>query len=188
CRGGYWRRCGRDGQHRSGADGRRDSRRRRWRGCRHTRCQPFAIAAAPRFFLLSSTDRLRRASSPGPLNTSGRGRRHAGAFVTLSIYLNRMPKFAAVVFLLATWNARVLAQTEPGAPPPNVQMRLGPLYVNPRIALTNAGTDTNVFNESVNPKSDFTVTVTPGTDLWLRVGPTWLQSNINEDLVWFQKY
>ena len=99
-----------------------------------------------------------------------------------------MRRLAVVVFLLALSNSAALAQTERGGPPPNVRMRVGPLFINPTLALTNAGTDTNVFNESVNPKSDLTVTVTPGTDLWLRMGPTWLQSNIAEDLVWFQKY
>jgi len=67
-------------------------------------------------------------------------------------------------------------------------MRIGPLYVNPTIALSNAGQDTNVFDEAPNPKTDFTVTISPGTDLWLRFGPTWFQSNIKEDLVWFNKY
>ena len=44
------------------------------------------------------------------------------------------------------------------------------------MALSNAGTDTNVFNEATDPKKDFTVTVTPATDLWLRLGPSWLQA------------
>jgi hypothetical protein len=67
-------------------------------------------------------------------------------------------------------------------------MRLGPLYVNPTLALTNAGVDDNVFNEATNPKRDYTVTITPATDLWLRFGPTWFQSNIREDIVWFNKF
>src|SRR5258708_13725395 len=67
-------------------------------------------------------------------------------------------------------------------------MRIAPLYITPTLGLSNAGRDTNVFNDSKNPQSDFTVTITPATDLWLRLGPSWLQSNIREDIVWFQKF
>lgn len=69
-------------------------------------------------------------------------------------------------------------------------MRIGPLGVTPRFELTNLGVDTNVFNEptDANPKSDFTATFTPSVDIWLRLGRSWLQTNIREDLVWFQTY
>lgn len=76
----------------------------------------------------------------------------------------------------------------PGEPPPTVRMRIGPLFINPTLNLSNAGRDTNIFNDSKNPQEDFTVTISPGTDLWLRFGPTWLQGNIREDIVWFQKF
>jgi hypothetical protein len=62
--------------------------------------------------------------------------------------------------------------------------------MNPRLALSNLGVDTNVFNEptDANPKKDFTATITPTTDLWLRLGRSWLQATIREDIVWYQKY
>ena len=64
------------------------------------------------------------------------------------------------------------------------------MAMNPRIQLANLGVDSNVFNEAAdqNPKKDFTLTVTPSTDVWMRVGPSRLLLNIHEDLVWFQKY
>ena len=37
-------------------------------------------------------------------------------------------------------------------------------------------------------QKDFTVTVTPATDLWLRFGRTWINGNIKEDIVYYQKY
>src|SRR5947207_4780767 len=80
---------------------------------------------------------------------------------------------------------------EPGAPDPaKVRVRLGPLSLNPTFALTNAGIDTNIFNEpdQLAPKRDFTMTVTPATDLWLRFGRTWLTGSIKEDLVYYNKY
>jgi hypothetical protein len=67
---------------------------------------------------------------------------------------------------------------------------MGPLWLNPTLSLTNAGIDTNVFNESLadQPKRDFTLTVSPQTDLWLRMGRTWVMGNIKEDIVWYNKY
>src|SRR5262249_55080341 len=48
----------------------------------------------------------------------------------------------------------------------------------------------NVFNEAADqgPKRDFTLTVTPATDFWLRLGSSWVTGNIREDLVWFEQY
>jgi hypothetical protein len=78
-----------------------------------------------------------------------------------------------------------------GAPDPEqVRIRIGPVWINPKISLSNFGIDTNVFNEpsDANPKRDFTLTVTPATDLWLRLGRSWLQLNVKEDVVWYQTY
>jgi hypothetical protein len=74
--------------------------------------------------------------------------------------------------------------------PENVRLRLGPLYLNPTIALTNLGVDDNVFNDPASgaPKRDFTLTVTPKTDLWLHMGPTWVVGGIKEDINWYQQY
>ena len=67
-------------------------------------------------------------------------------------------------------------------------MRIGPLNMSPRFELTNFGVDTNVFNEptDADPKEDITATFTPSVDLWLRMGRSWLQTTVREDLVWFQ--
>ena len=100
-----------------------------------------------------------------------------------------------VLFLLTALlpGARAAAQTgtpDGGPDPAAVRIRIGPVWMTPRLELTNLGVDTNVFNEptSAGPKKDFTATVTPSTDLWLRMGRSWLQANIREDLVWYQKY
>jgi len=66
-------------------------------------------------------------------------------------------------------------------------VHVGPLRVNPSIALTNAGVDSNVFN-SPTPQNDFTMTLTPRADLWLGLGRTWLSGSLKEDLVYYQKF
>jgi hypothetical protein len=62
--------------------------------------------------------------------------------------------------------------------------------MNPTVSLTNLGIDQNVFNDPADkaPKRDLTLTVTPSTELWLRMGPSWLSGSVKEDVVWYQKY
>jgi hypothetical protein len=104
--------------------------------------------------------------------------------------LNRKYLVAASLCLLVASPA--LAQTDPtgGPDPATVRVRLGPLWLNPTIELTNLGVDTNVFNEPQqdNPKQDFTLTVVPKTQLWIRIGPSWVSGEIDEAVVWYQKY
>ena len=90
--------------------------------------------------------------------------------------------------LLATSAAS--AQTADGGPAPTVRLRIGPVWVNPTISLPNIGIDTNVFNEPANviPKKDFTITVSPKAELWLRLGRTWLSGIIAGEMVWYQTY
>jgi hypothetical protein len=94
-----------------------------------------------------------------------------------------------VMLLVATGN--VGAQTLPREPDPDrVRVRFGPLWLNPSIALTNLGVDTNVFYEpdALEPERDFTITLTPQSDYWLRMGRTWVTGNVREDLVWYQTF
>jgi hypothetical protein len=84
-----------------------------------------------------------------------------------------------------------LAQGETGGPDPaKVRVRLGALWMNPSISLSNLGVDQNVFNDppELQPKEDFTATIAPKIDLWLRMGRSWLSGSIDEQFVWFQKY
>jgi hypothetical protein len=77
-----------------------------------------------------------------------------------------------------------------GPDPATVRVRIGPLMITPTISLTNLGIDKNVFNEAAedHPKQDFTLTLSPATDLWLRIGRTWLTGKLTEDINWYQKY
>lgn len=69
-------------------------------------------------------------------------------------------------------------------------MRLGPLALKSTLALSNLGIDTNVFNEADadRPQRDFTMTFTPATDLWLRMGRTWISGTIDVDWVYYNKF
>lgn len=69
-------------------------------------------------------------------------------------------------------------------------MRFGPLAMKSTLALSNLGIDTNVFNvpDAEGPERDFTVTFTPLTDLWLRLGPTRLSGTIRVDWVYYNRF
>ena len=79
------------------------------------------------------------------------------------------------------------AQT-PDDPIERARLHVGPLRLSPSIALVDVGVDTNVFNEFENPKRDFTFTVSPQVDGWLRAGRSRLRIAARGDLVYFQRY
>jgi hypothetical protein len=82
----------------------------------------------------------------------------------------------------------VFAQADVAETAEKAPFRLGPLRLRPTIALTHAGIDQNVFNTTHHPQSDFTMTLTPQTDLYLRVGRVWLAGRIAEDLTYFHRF
>jgi hypothetical protein len=99
---------------------------------------------------------------------------------------------SAVVLSVLVVSSRASAQSTTRGEPDVSQahVRIGRLMLDPTIALTNLGVDTNVFNEpdASGPQQDFTLTVTPQTDLFLRMGRSWVTGNIKSDLVWYQEF
>jgi putative beta-barrel porin BBP2 len=99
------------------------------------------------------------------------------------------PRTLAIALLVLAPVGAVAQTLETGAPPTTVRVHIGPLYLNPTIGLTGAGVDDNVFYEpDQTAKSDYTATLSPATDLWLRFGPSWINGSVREDLVYYQKY
>ena len=89
----------------------------------------------------------------------------------------------ALLFLAA----RAFAQ-EPVDPRATARVRLGPLAFTPTISIKDVGLDTNVFNSSENPVQDFTATVSPQVDFWLRVGSARISGRANVGYVFFLNY
>jgi hypothetical protein len=99
--------------------------------------------------------------------------------------------FGALAIALLVPSPSFAQNTGDGGPDPAlVRVRIGPLWMNPTVSMPNIGIDTNVFNEpvTVTPKRDFTLTLSPKTEMWLRMGRTWLLGSISEEIVWYQKY
>jgi hypothetical protein len=69
------------------------------------------------------------------------------------------------------------------------RVQLGPVMLNPTIELTNFGLDSNVFNQPAGQEQrDFTFTLTPKSDVWMKVGRVWLTATLREDILWYQTY
>jgi len=93
----------------------------------------------------------------------------------------------SVVALALTLCAAVPAFAQDVAPDPfsTARFRFGAVAFSPGINVTNMGWDTNVFNEWENPKTDFTLTLTPQTDAWLRFGPARVKVHASIGYVYF---
>lgn len=66
--------------------------------------------------------------------------------------------------------------------------RFGQLGLNPTLSVTNFGFDDNIFNDSTDPKSDFTMTVTPRLQARMRSGKFLLSGAVSTGLVYYQKF
>jgi hypothetical protein len=67
-------------------------------------------------------------------------------------------------------------------------IRFGPIGLNPTLSLTNFGVDSNIFNDSSDPKSDFTLTVTPKIEAKLRNSRALWSGSLSSGLVYFKQY
>ena len=71
-------------------------------------------------------------------------------------------------------------------PPGTVTFRS--LRISPSLMINDMGVDNNVFNEPVNPKSDFTFTIAPRFDVRWRIRRLLLKYTSATDYVYFRKY
>ena len=63
-----------------------------------------------------------------------------------------------------------MAAQSPVDPWETARYRVGPLAFTPAVVLKTLGWDTNVFNSVTDPQQDFTFTLAPQADWWLRAG------------------
>lgn len=101
-------------------------------------------------------------------------------------------RLAAIVLAgVALSGVTASAQILPATPDvTGARVRVGPLWMNPSLSLTDVGVDTNIFNDAdeQNPKRDVAMAVVPQSDFWMRFGRTWLTGNARQDLLWFRDY
>lgn len=95
------------------------------------------------------------------------------------------------VITILCFNATVsyAQQTAPVSDPlEGMPIRVGPLGLSPTLTITNFGFDDNVFNDSENPQSDFTMIVTPRVQARLRNGKILWSGALATGLVYYKKF
>ena len=91
-----------------------------------------------------------------------------------------------VLSLLVTLQGQ---ETRVAGDPPSVARRLGPLALAPTLTLSNVGWDSNVFNQQVDdPDGDFTATIRPELQGWLRLRRLRLQGRSAFAYLYFREY
>lgn len=80
------------------------------------------------------------------------------------------------------------AAQESDDPFDTARFRFGPLRLTPVVELTNLGTDSNVFNESDDPKSDTTAAFGPLVRFWMRPGAVRISGRTGAQYLYFREY
>jgi len=100
------------------------------------------------------------------------------------------PSRALFAFAIAALAGRTAsAQTPtPANTAENALIKLGPVGLNPSIALRDIGVDNNVFHDNEDPKSDFTFTFTPRAEVLFSPRGLHLSLATAVDFVYFDTY
>jgi hypothetical protein len=93
-----------------------------------------------------------------------------------------------VAALLLTGTSAAAQDTPPRDPVDDAGVRFGPVGLTPVIAFRDIGRDNNVFNESTDPKTDFTATISPKLDVIATPGPLLFTFTTTTDYIYYQKY
>jgi hypothetical protein len=90
---------------------------------------------------------------------------------------------------LASTQTATAQSTRTETPRADARIHVGPLYLTPGFQLREFGIDTNVFNTSADPKSDFTFTIGPELNAWVPMGRrALLKTSGGADVVYFQTF
>lgn len=134
-----------------------------------------------------------RGGSRAPAAVTERAKLHSWSVhaMTFKSGVFKGPIRISVLVLVVSLARSAAAQQVPtasGDPAAEAPIRIGVVAFDPHIALTNLGVDTNVFNSDVNPQSDFTFTLKPGTDIFLRTGRGLFTAAGNVEFLYFNEF
>jgi hypothetical protein len=101
-----------------------------------------------------------------------------------------LARSAALALLCGTVTpgAALAQQTAPEQPLPPGTLVFGPVTLTPSLAIKDAGVDDNVFNDPVDPKSDFTFTIVPRANVGFRARRLRLTYQTTADYVYYNTY
>jgi hypothetical protein len=92
------------------------------------------------------------------------------------------------VLIVCVCAVPIHAQQQPEDPIATARIRAGPIGLTPSGTLTNMGIDSNVFNDAVDPRRDFTFTLSPQVDVWMRAWRSRAQVTGRADLLYYRRY
>lgn len=92
---------------------------------------------------------------------------------------------AALAGTAGAVQAQVPVPPEERAP---AMLHIGPVELRPHLVVSNVGVDSNVYNESENPRSDFTATIAPDIELAVNPGRLRLTLLSGMEYVYFSEY
>jgi hypothetical protein len=101
--------------------------------------------------------------------------------------MHRIALLSAVCALLIPASVQAQASQDGSQAAAEAKLHLGPLALQPKLAIRNLGVDTNTLNASEAPERDVTATVSPELQSWLRVGRLHLTSTSSIDWNYFQR-
>ena len=111
------------------------------------------------------------------LRVTGRGR-HA-TIVAALLLIAPMATFA---------QSGPMTGSLPEVEPADYDFRLGPFLFSPNVSITEAGVDTNVFDEPVSPKRDYMLTLTPDMQIYARTGLLLFSGVTSNDFTYYHEY
>jgi len=83
----------------------------------------------------------------------------------------------------------VAAAQDPAPEPADLaRYRFGPIHFTPVLQIRNIGVDTNVFNQAEEPEQDFTASIGPAADYWVRLGRVRVHGKTSLDYNYFQEF
>jgi hypothetical protein len=74
------------------------------------------------------------------------------------------------------------------APREAAPVQLGPVSLYPKLRIVDAGKDTNVFNDSANPREDYTLTATSTVLAVVKLASNELLLSSSGDYMWFRRF
>ncbi len=79
-------------------------------------------------------------------------------------------------------------ELQPDEPSELARFQYGPIRFTPVLLVRNIGVDTNVFNQASAPESDFTASIGPGADYWVRLGRARVVGKTALEYNYFQEF
>jgi len=102
--------------------------------------------------------------------------------------MNSRMRVTALALALFCGVVPVAGAQDSADPAAAARFHFGALSFTPSIVFSNLGVDSNVFNESNNPKQDTTAAVGPAVNLWLRMGRSRLSGKVSGQYLYYREY